>query len=165
MTDIALAFADDALFADIALEGGDLATDDGLRTAVIISLFTDAPARADDPLPQDGADRRGWWGDAGNDDVNDRTGSRLWLLERAKATSVTATRAREYAQEALDWMVADGVAASVSVEATLFRPAQAAPQAALRLSIAIYRPSGVRVAIDILWDAEANRILSTGVTA
>lgn len=162
MTDIALAFAADALVADIALDGGDLATDDGLRTAVILSLFTDAPARPDDVLPQDGGDRRGWWGDVGNDDPNDRTGSRLWLLERSKATSATAIRAREYAAEALAWMVEDGVAAAVSVVATLHRPTRAAPQGALALAIVITRPSGVRVAIDILWDAEASRILSTG---
>lgn len=159
MTDIALAFSEDMLAADLALSGGDLATDDGLRTAVILSLFTDARARDDDPLPQDGADRRGWWGDVGNADANDRTGSRLWLLERAKATSETAVRAADYAREALAWMTADGIAASVDVGCTLFHPTTAAPQAAIRIAIAIVRPSGARLAIDLLWDAEAARII------
>ncbi|MFB0874559.1 MULTISPECIES: phage GP46 family protein [unclassified Sphingobium] len=160
MTDIALAFADDALVADIALIGGDLATDDGLRTAVIISLFTDAQAAADDTLPQEGGDRRGWWGDVGNE-PNDRTGSRLWLLERAKATDAVAIRAREYAREALAWMIADGIAASIAVTATVYRPTAVAPQGALLLAVTIARPTGVRVAIELLWDAEANRLLST----
>lgn len=67
MTDIALAW-DNALFAaDLAIEGGRLVTDDGLRTAILISLFTDARANDDDPLPEPGADRRGWWGDASQD--------------------------------------------------------------------------------------------------
>ena len=68
MTDLALHFAPGAWSADLSILGGDLATDDGLRTAVIISLFTDARARADDPLPEADADRRGWWGDCGSDE-------------------------------------------------------------------------------------------------
>ena len=44
MTDIALNWINALGGADIALEGPHLATDDGLRTAVIVSLFTDARA-------------------------------------------------------------------------------------------------------------------------
>ena len=45
--------------ADAAVEGHDLALEDGLATAVILSLFLDARARADDTLPDGGTDRRG----------------------------------------------------------------------------------------------------------
>jgi phage gp46-like protein len=159
MTDLALHFASGAWSADLSIVAGDLATDDGLRTAVIISLFTDARARADDPLPQADADRRGWWGDCGNADPNDRTGSRLWLLTRAKAVPVTAIRARDYCREALDWLVEDGVASSVDVEATLALVNAARASAALLIRVTIVRPTGARLAIDYLWDAEANRLL------
>ncbi|MEZ2293102.1 phage GP46 family protein [Variovorax sp. RCC_210] len=88
---------------------------DPLTRAVIISLFTWARARADDQLPGD--ERMGWWGDTYPAAAGDRTGSRLWLLSRSTITATTAQRAREYAQEALAWLVADGVATEVIVQA------------------------------------------------
>jgi phage gp46-like protein len=161
MTDVALHFASDAWSADLAIMAGDLATDDGLRTAVIISLFTDARARDDDPLPQAGDDRRGWWGDCANDDPNDRIGSRLWLLSNAKVVDATAIRARDYCREALAWLVTDGIARSVDVTCTLYRVDAGRPSGAMTIAIAIQRPAGSRLAVDFLWDAEANRLLST----
>jgi phage gp46-like protein len=44
---------------DVRLDGGDLSTDDGLETAVLLSLITDRRAEADDVLPDGGTDRRG----------------------------------------------------------------------------------------------------------
>ncbi|EQB31960.1 phage GP46 family protein [Sphingobium ummariense] len=160
MTDIALHFRPGAWGADLAIEGGDLATDDGLRTAVIMSLFTDARAREDDPLADPTADRRGWWGDCANADRNDRIGSRLWLLAREKVVPATATRATDYCREALAWMVEDGLAASVEVECTLLPVTAARRSGAMLIGVALTRPSGARQAIDFLWDAEANRLLS-----
>ena len=66
-----------------------------LVRAVIISLFTWRRARPDDDLPGDL--RMGWWGDSVPEIPNDRIGSRLWLLSRAKLTVETVARAREYA--------------------------------------------------------------------
>lgn len=88
---------------------------DDLPRAVLISLFTWRRANADDVLPS--TDRYGWWGDSFASVDNDRIGSRLWLLQRAKLANDTAARAREYAAEALQWLVDDGVAESVSVTA------------------------------------------------
>ncbi len=114
--------------------GIELADDDGLETAVIMSLFTDRRAADDDALPFIDADRRGWWGDSYPDVPNDRIGSRLWLLARSKQTQAVLNRAREYAQEALAWLVDDGVASSVTVDAEIVRTG------VLGLSIAIQRP-------------------------
>jgi len=86
-----------------------------LLRAVIISLFTHRRARADDLLPSD--DMQGWWGDTFAPVANDQIGSRLWLLSRSKLTTETAERAREYALEALQWLLDDGVAARVEVQA------------------------------------------------
>lgn len=86
-----------------------------LVRAVVISLFTWRRANPDDELPGDL--RMGWWGDSFPSVPNDRIGSRLWLLSRAKLTAETVTRAREYAEEALRWLVEDGIAARVEVEA------------------------------------------------
>lgn len=104
------------------MAGPDLATDDGLRTAVLISLFTDRLANADDELPDNSGDRRGWWGDFPNGnpyssvpDKPDLIGSRLWLLSRALQTQDTLNRGIAYCEEALQWLIDDGVAQSVRV--------------------------------------------------
>lgn len=120
-------------YADIALAGGDLAHDDGLETAVILSLFTDARAGADDGLDA-GADPRGWWGDVGNATPGDAYGSKLWLIARAKQLAEVAERARGWAADALAWLVEDGVAASVDVTAEWIAQGQ------LALAVAITRP-------------------------
>ena len=109
--------------ADATVEGHDLALEDGLATAVILSLFLDARARADDALPDGGTDRRGFWADTVAPAVErDRTGSRLWLLSREKTLPEVLRRAHDYAAEALRWLVEDGVASrllSLAVNITL----------------------------------------------
>jgi phage gp46-like protein len=105
---------------DWQLIGPGLAEDDGLITSVIISLFTDRRAEEDDALP-DGSDRRGWWGDIYSDLEGDRIGSRLWLLAREKQLPEVLVKAREYAVEALQWLIDDGVAAAVKVETEIVR--------------------------------------------
>ena len=81
-----------------------------LRSAVIISLFTDKRAGVDDALPDLAGSRRGWWGDQIFPDLNgDQIGSHLWLLERSKTTSDVLIQAKHYIREALQWMIDDGV--------------------------------------------------------
>ena len=49
---------------DLVLSDNDLARDDGLASAVIVSLFCDARARSEQLPPGDETDDlRGWWGD------------------------------------------------------------------------------------------------------
>lgn len=112
------------LRADWSMAGTDLASDGGLTTAVIISLFTDRLAAIDDDIPDkppSGAgDRRGWWGDRpiGGDAPGgkpDFIGSRLWLLAREKQTEATRQKAIGYCREALQWMIDDGIAARLDV--------------------------------------------------
>ena len=90
---------------------------DPLVRAVIISLFTWRRAHDDDVLPNAGMSRMGWWGDSFPPVANDRIGSRLWLLARSKLTDSTAQQAQDYAEEALQWLIDDGVAARVDVSA------------------------------------------------
>lgn len=92
-----------------------MAVRQALPRAVIISLFTWGRARPDDDLP--GAERMGWWGDSYALVEGDRIGSRLWLLARAKITAQTPAVAKRYAEEALAWLVTDGVASVVNVQA------------------------------------------------
>jgi len=104
------------LTGDVVVGPNGLHDDTGLLTPVLLSLFTDGRAKADDPLPHGAADRRGWVGDA-LDDEGDRYGSRLWLLRREKETEETRRRAVEYATEALQWLIRKGMAAHVGVDA------------------------------------------------
>lgn len=168
MTDLALVWDADAIAADLLLGSGRLATDDGMRTAILISLFTDARAADDETLPEAGGDRRGWWGDAyarelGPDagtarDVN-RIGSLLWLLSRSKITARTLTQATQACEEALAWLVRDGIASAVRVviEAQV-RPGQSTPDL-MAIAVEIDRPSGPnRQRHDFTWDASTATI-------
>lgn len=96
----------------------DLELDEGLETAVVISLFTDRRADEGDVLPGLGDDRRGWWGDAFPVVAGDQIGSKLWLLAREKQTPAALGRAEQYAREALAWLVEDQVASRVDVVAS-----------------------------------------------
>ena len=117
MTDIRLLW-DDVSTADLEFENNDITKSTGLRTSVIISLFTDRRARDDDVLPDPTSlDKRGWFGDLISPvTTGDQIGSRLWLLEREKTTPEVIKRAEEYCLEALQWMIDDGVVASVDVK-------------------------------------------------
>lgn len=131
MTDIALVWQTD--HADVVPQGADLLSDDGLDTAVTLSLFCDRRARDDDSVPVD-LDPRGWWADSFSDVPDDEMGSRLWLLGREKALPATAERAITYAQEALAWIVDDGIASSVTVSAAFVE------RGYLDMQVAIQRP-------------------------
>lgn len=89
-----------------------LATGNDLETAILVSLFTDRMAAADDAIPDGSGDPRGWWGDA---DGTTQIGSRLWLLQRAKQTTETLQRAFDYIAEALQWLIDDKVVARFDI--------------------------------------------------
>ena len=139
---------------DVALNGYDLQQESGLTTAVIISLFTDRRAANDDPLPSGATDLRGWWGDAFPDVEGDRIGSRLWLLSREKQTQLVVNRAQEYAQEALAWLMDDGIASAVNVVALIVRTG------VLGLVITVDRPGvgSVDYKFEYVWEAHLNAV-------
>lgn len=168
MTDLALVWDADAMAADLLLGGGRLATDDGMRTAILISLFSDARAADDEVLPEAGGDRRGWWGDAYAREVRpdagtardaNRIGSLLWLLSRSKITARTLAQAKQACEDALAWLVRDGIASAVRVvvEAQVRTGQQAADM--LAIAVEIDRPGGPnRQRHDFTWDASTATI-------
>lgn len=159
MTDIRAVFIGEKMVSDYALDTGALQADPGLETAVVISLFTDRRAEPDDELPDGTSDRRGWWGDVAPPIVNGRAidghrlGSRLWLLGREKQLQSVVERARQYAREALQWMIEDGVCERIDVIAEIVRTG------VLGLGITIYRPNAdaVTFQFDHAWSAQAER--------
>lgn len=117
MSDLLLAWDGSGQLIDLRIQAPDLAIDgDGLKTAVIVSLFTDRRVEPDE-LPPGETDLRGWWGDRLNRDANARRGSKLWLLRREKRTQDVLLRAKAYSEEALAWLVTDGPASAVRVAA------------------------------------------------
>lgn len=147
MTDIALVFNEDTLTADLAINDGDLVSDNGFETAVIMSLLTDARASDDDDIPDGTDDKRGWWADA----YLDRPfGSKLWLLSRAKQLLETLVRAEYYAEQALQWLIDDGVAREVIATASYPR------DGVLALLISIRRPRDIQGQWQRIWEFELN---------
>ena len=102
--------------ADIDLSSGDLAVDEGLATAVLISIFTDARAPDASLLPSGETSLRGYWGDF---DEDQSTGSLMWLIQREKTTSEVARRAFEYCTEALEWVKSYDIAETVTVDSRI----------------------------------------------
>lgn len=86
---------------------------DELVQATLISLFSWRKSNDDDGVNI--PNRQGWWGDTFASETNDRIGSRLWLLRREKLTDDVVARAREYAEESLQWMIDDALASAINV--------------------------------------------------
>ena len=89
MSDIASIWDNENATSDFMFGSGDLNTAPAIESAVRVSLFTE----------------RGW------------IGSRLHELDRAKKSSAGGLllQARDYAREALQWLVDDGAAATIDV--------------------------------------------------
>ncbi|WP_051219475.1 phage GP46 family protein [Oceanobacter kriegii] len=85
-----------------------------LRSAVIMSLFTDGRATEDEE--PEIKDRRGYWGDI-DLDGDESLGSKLWLHRRSKLTTDVANQVRDEAQAALDWLVEYGHVSALAVTA------------------------------------------------
>jgi len=129
----------------------DMASREPLVRAVLISLFTWRRARPDDVLP--GTERMGWWGDTYATVRNDRIGSRLWLLSRAKILNDTPAKAKEYALEALQWLVDDGVASRVDAQA------ERQGLSTIALATQVYKTGGsnpINVRFANVWDFLTN---------
>lgn len=139
-------------FGYLYLDGPDLATEDGLGSAVLVSLFTDRQARVDDLIPDGSADRRGHWSDSYLPG-EDQEGSRLWLLDREKVLPEVLRLAEDYSREALRWMLEDGVASDVQASAWT------TGRSDLNLRVRITRPNGDVEGFEYLdiWQQEAAR--------
>lgn len=156
--DIQIAWDIDLLEGDILFANNDLVQDAGLSTAIYISLFTDRRAARNDILPDlDNTDRRGWWGDEVGDLPGDRIGSRLWLLEREKTTQEVLEKTKGYCEEALQWLIDDGVATKVTVTVEKQGTVETA---ILAIKVEIHKNDGTITALkfDNLWEGQFNAV-------
>ena len=103
-------------FADVWIEDGDFVRDEGLFTAVLISLFSDARVSDKDlATAKMGKNPRGFWAD---DTLGFNLGSRLWLLGRSKLVNKTFRLAEQYSDAALQWLIDEAVITSVTTTAS-----------------------------------------------
>ncbi|HEX7853881.1 MAG TPA: phage GP46 family protein [Sphingobium sp.] len=121
MSDIVTIWRPDQAAGDWLIAGSELdallnTEGDGtdLYSAVLISIFSDARAAEDEVIPDSSSDRRGWW--AGD------IGSKLWLRMRSKATVQLLPIVKKDIEDALQWLIDDGVAAAIDVSVNWDRP-------------------------------------------
>ncbi|WP_417436607.1 phage GP46 family protein [Hoeflea sp.] len=124
--DLALSYDRNMRRCDLVLgDDGDLVIDETPIPAILLSVGLDRRAAPDDPLP-DGrsrfltpssfSERRGAIAD-GINPFGERTGSKLWLLNRAKHTDTTRLMCEFWLAEALAWAEREtGDPAEIEVE-------------------------------------------------
>jgi len=110
---------------DVAVENGDIKVGDSLKTAVLMSLFSDSRSQGG---------TGGWWGDALD---GYSYGSQLWTLRGCKLTKDNLNLIQKYAKNALEWLISDGIASAVNVTASREGIDR------VSLSVTIQRPSGM----------------------
>ncbi|MCA8026472.1 phage GP46 family protein [Burkholderia cepacia] len=142
MSDITVIWDVDNSRGDWQFVAPALVTGNDLTSAVLISLFTDRSANSDDAIPDGTGDPRGWWGDI---DEDKPIGSRLWLLDRSKQTQEVLNNARDYILEALNWLVDDGVVASIDAQTQWVR------DTFLGAQITLYQPTGPNITLTYAW--------------
>ena len=116
MQDLAHVMTDDNLFIwDFDPKKGDLKTVDGMETALLVSLFTDA--RLDESQVPPPLARGGWVGNIRTAKEPRDLGGKLWALENARLTTYTLAQRKEQCTRCMDWLLKDGLirnAAAVS---------------------------------------------------
>ena len=121
---------------EIIFERGQPEMDEGLETAVYLSMFSSP----------------GWWGNAISEKAA-QLGSDLESIQSRTLSNQTRLDAEEYARQALAWMVSEGVAKSVTVAGSI-------PRAdILGLVVTIEQPNGTVVTLryQVNWSAQSVR--------
>jgi phage gp46-like protein len=120
-------------------------TEEGLRTAILLSLLTRARARPDDVIP-DPADRGGWWGDTYSEVPNDSFGSRIWTLAGRPINAALMSDLELMIREALQWLIDDGYIGAVGVELEVIK------HGTIGAKIEVSRPTTSAIAADVRWE-------------
>lgn len=145
MSDIALVEKENEI--DFALENGDLVLDEGLETAVLISLYSEKRVDRSE-LPDGESSQKGWWGDLLSEVEGDQIGSKLWLLNRGKLTLETVPRIENFVRDALQWAIDDGLASRVNVVAAL------SERGRVETDVEILRPDNQNNSFDFIWEGQ-----------
>jgi phage gp46-like protein len=110
-------------------DSGDFVQDDGLETAILMSLFCNERA-TEEQVPQP-FKRGGYWAI----DITGMQFSHLWLVNGRK-TQDKLNLGSEYCNTALNWLIEKGYATEVNTEASF-------TDEGIQLDIAISKPNGI----------------------
>lgn len=135
MIDIKLKHNSNISGYDISFEGDDAEKENGLESAIIISLFTDQRVDGE----------RGFWGDSL---AGESWGSKLWTLSREKLSEQTRIRFEDYVKESLQWLIKEKIAKGLSVKSEIISPES------IYLELSILKPndSALGFKFNILWN-------------
>lgn len=107
--DLALTLTEDGYY-DISFEDGDFKLEEGLKTAIWMSIFCEKR----DPEVVDWQAQRGWVGDQLNDD-GFQIGSLLWTLNQSRLDDDTIIEAQSIIEDCLEWLITQNYATDVNV--------------------------------------------------
>ena len=141
MTDINLVFDPATGTFDWDTTQYDLASGNDLETAVAVSIFSEAPTLGGPPFPV------GWWGNSYATGTETVLGSQIetYLTTPINNPQALLRSMEKDAANALQWMIDDGVAASVTPVATFLT------NSAVQLAIAIVQPTGTQQTFSWAW--------------
>lgn len=138
---------------DLVIENGDLKADQGLETAMMISLFSDKRVRFEQ-LPRGEDNQRGWWADTVSEPIDDEIGSTLWrIITIGKVTNAAVVEVENAIRDGLQWLLDDGIAQEVLVSA------ERTEDTRIDAEISIRRPNGENIPFKFLWDGQAVKLI------
>jgi phage gp46-like protein len=145
MQDLKKVMNADGLFT-LSLVNGDFEVIDGMETAVLVSLYTDA--RLDESEVKTPLMRSGWIGNIMTQ--GRQLGGKLWKFENSPVTTSYLANAKEATQRSFDWMINDKVARSITAAIS----AQKATNGMTNIShqVGIVARDGVKQDYVYLWD-------------
>lgn len=115
--DISLNINDDGIYDISFTDTGDFLLDNSFETSIKSSIFLDR--RADESEVQQPENRRGWFGNKELYSVDHEIGSKLWLAFTQKRNTVkTRNDAKGYMRDCLQWLIDDGHATEITVNAS-----------------------------------------------
>lgn len=117
---------------DIQIVNGDFVVDEGLETTVLLSLLTNSGS---------------WWGESFEDEP---FGSKLFELDREKSTNSTGLKLKQYAEEALNWLVTEKIAKKITVDFMQIKDN-------IQLSINIQKPDNSDFKYYLNWKAQGEK--------
>lgn len=143
MQDLKHRINENGLF-EISSQGGDFDTVDGFETAILVSLFTNS--RRDESDISNPLARGGWIGNWRTAKKQRELGGLCWTVEHERLTANVLNIAREYAKNALNWMIEDGLCRNVEVETLPYK------QREIQYNIAITSRDGIKYDYIYLWN-------------
>lgn len=115
--DIKLILNPDTCVYDLGIgANGDLISEDGLDTSILVSLMADRRVLSSEV--ENEFLRRGWVGDLTPKRQGRELGSKVWLYEQSRNITETLSGIEDAAVESLQWMYDDDLTDFIEVSAT-----------------------------------------------